>query len=210
MQAQAQAIDVSAEDAERDEGMSASPDTSSRRYQTRQKMLAKLPKGGICAEIGVWTGQFSIQILEVTEPRELVLIDPWDLISAQPDEDRSNDKHADASFMKDMYQSIVDLYGALPQVRIIKGLSEPVMSTFPDGHFDWVYIDGNHLFDFVLRDIQIAYDKVKPGGVIVGDDLFWKKNGRQHVREAVFACLKFWGDKVRFEKVGAQFMIYKL
>lgn len=208
MKAQAQAIDGVDDDAE--EGGTAAPDTASRRYQTRQNMLAKLPKRGVCAEIGVWTGQFSIQILEVTEPTELVLIDPWDMISAQPDADRSNDKHADAQFMKDMYQSIVDLYGALPQVKIIKGLSEPVLSTFPDGYFDWVYIDGNHLFDFVLKDIQIAYDKVKKGGVIVGDDLFWKKNGRQHVREAVFACLKFWGDKVRFEKVGAQFMIYKL
>ena len=188
----------------------AAGDTTTRRYQTRQKLLAKLPKNAVCAEIGVWTGSFSIQILEVTEPRELTLIDPWDLISGQPDEDRSNDKHADAKFMSDMYQSIVDLYGKLGNVVIRKGLSAPVLSSFPDNYFDWVYIDGNHLYDFVLKDIQISFQKVKKGGVITGDDLFWKKNGRQHVREAVFACLKFWGDQVRFEKVGAQFMIHKL
>lgn len=186
------------------------PDPTSRRYQTRQRMLGMLPKNGVCAEIGVWTGQFSIQILEVTEPKELVLIDPWDMISAQPDESRSNDKHADAAFMSDMHKSIVGLYGKLANVRIIKGLSEPVLTSFPDEYFDWVYIDGNHLYDFVLKDIQIAYQKVKPGGVIAGDDLFWKKDGRQHVRQAVFACLKAWGNKVRFEKVGAQFMIHKL
>lgn len=210
MTAKNKALAIVQDDVDEPETDEATPDVTSRRYQTRQKMLGKLPKGGVCAEIGVWTGQFSIQILEVTEPRELVLIDPWDMISAQPDEDRSNDKHADAAFMQDMHRDIVALYGKLPQVRIIKGLSEPVLSTFPDGYFDWVYIDGNHLFEFVLRDIQIAFDKVKPGGVIVGDDLFWKKGGRQHVREAVFACLKFWGERVRFEKVGAQFMIHKL
>lgn len=189
---------------------SAVPDTTTRRYQTRQRMLAKLPKGGVCAEVGVWTGSFSIQILEVTEPRELTLIDPWDLIANQPDAERSNDKHADAKFMADMYRSIVDLYGKLGNVVIRKGLSEPVLSGFPDDYFDWVYIDGNHLYDFVLKDIQLSFQKVKKGGVITGDDLFWKKNGRQHVREAVFACLKQWGDRVRFEKVGAQFMIHKL
>ena len=186
------------------------PDTTTKRYQTRQKMLSMLPKGGVCAEIGVWTGQFSIQILEVTEPSELTLIDPWDMISAQPDADRSNDKHADAAFMSNMYADILRLYGQLPNVRIVKGLSAPVLSGYPDGHFDWVYIDGNHLYDFVLKDIEISFAKVKSGGIIVGDDLFWKKDGRQHVREAVFACLKTWGKKVRFEKVGAQFMIHKL
>jgi len=210
MKANIQALAIEENDADDAPAAGSAPDTTSHRYQTRQTMLTKLPKGGVCAEIGVWTGQFSIQILEVTEPRELVLIDPWDMISGQPDEDRSNDRHADASFMQNMHQGIVDLYGKLPQVRIIKGLSEPVLASFPDEHFDWVYIDGNHLYDFVLRDIQISYQKVQKGGVIVGDDLFWKKAGRQHVREAVFACLKFWGDKVRFEKVGAQFMIHKL
>ena len=195
---------------EPEEAATGLPDMTTRRYQTRQKMLAMLPKNAICAEIGVWTGQFSIQILEVTEPAELTLIDPWDMISAQPDDNRSNDKHADADFMSGMYRSIVDLYGKLPNVRIVKGLSEPVLASYPNDYFDWVYIDGNHLYDFVLKDIQISFQKVKPGGVIVGDDLFWKKNGRQHVREAVFACLKAWGNKVRFEKVGAQFMIHKL
>ncbi len=197
-------------DSEPEDDATGLPDTTTRRYQTRQKMLAMLPKNAVCAEIGVWTGHFSIQILEVTEPRELTLIDPWDMISDQPDTDRSNEKHADASFMSTMYQSIVDLYGGLGNVRIVKGLSEPVLASYPDGYFDWVYIDGNHLYDFVLKDIQLSYQKVKQGGVIVGDDLFWKKNGRQHVREAVFACLKAWGPKVRFEKVGAQFMIHKL
>jgi hypothetical protein len=31
----------------------------------------------ICAEIGVWKGEFSEQILSVTDPIKLHLVDPW-------------------------------------------------------------------------------------------------------------------------------------
>ena len=36
--------------------------------------------------------------------------------------------------------------------------------------FRSVYIDGNHLYDFVKKDLNLCYSKVKPGGLITGDD----------------------------------------
>jgi len=33
-----------------------------------------MPIGGVCAEIGVWEGDFSLRILEITRPRELQMI----------------------------------------------------------------------------------------------------------------------------------------
>ena len=35
---------------------------------------------------------------------------------------------------------------------------------------DWVYIDGNHTYEFVLEDLRSWYPKVRPGGLVVGDD----------------------------------------
>ena len=43
----------------------------------RQELLHLMPKGGVCAELGVWKGDFSQRILDVTSPRELHLVDPW-------------------------------------------------------------------------------------------------------------------------------------
>src|SRR5688572_18339428 len=48
-----------------------------RRPDRRQLLLQRMPVDGICAEIGVWEGDFSHQIIEVTRPRRLHLIDPW-------------------------------------------------------------------------------------------------------------------------------------
>ena len=43
----------------------------------RSDFLSRLPKDAVCAEIGVFRGEFSRQILEIKAPRELHLIDGW-------------------------------------------------------------------------------------------------------------------------------------
>ena len=58
----------------------------------------------------------------------------------------------------------------MENVTICKGFSAEVLASFPDNYFDWVYIDGNHLYEFVKKDVELSFQKVKPGGVIAGDD----------------------------------------
>jgi len=41
---------------------------------------------------------------------------------------------------------------------------------FPDASFDWIYVDGNHLYEYVRADLERYDPKVKPGGLIAGDD----------------------------------------
>ena len=44
-------------------------------------------------------------------------------------------------------------------------------STFPEGTiFDFIYIDGNHSYDFVKADLEAWWPKLKSGGAICGDD----------------------------------------
>ncbi|MDP3697256.1 MAG: class I SAM-dependent methyltransferase, partial [Candidatus Taylorbacteria bacterium] len=35
---------------------------------------------------------------------------------------------------------------------------------------DFVYIDGNHSYDYVKKDLELYWDKVKKGGALTGDD----------------------------------------
>jgi len=171
-------------------------------------MLEKMPRHGKVAEIGVWNGDFSQAILDVTAPSELTLIDPWDLLAGQASETWTHQKHEDAKAMKDMFAYVEDRYRSNDAVSVRKGFSAEVMETYPDNHFDWVYIDGNHLYEFVRRDIEVSFDKVRPGGCIAGDDFFWKRDGRMHVREAVFDVLREKGLSGRHERMGQQFMIW--
>ncbi len=177
------------------------------RHKNRLRLLEQLPKNGRGAEIGVWNGGFSEFILEVTRPRELVLIDPWDLLSNQSEEERTHKKHADTEFMDDMFQNVSGRYGHLDNVTIAKGFSADVLSAYPDDYFDWVYVDGNHQYEFVKVDIDLAFQKVKPGGIIAGDDFLWKRNGRMHVKEAVLETMRKHAMTNRPTRFGQQYMI---
>src|ERR671926_1686107 len=43
----------------------------------RERLLRRMPKQSVCAEIGVDQGAFSKRILRIVEPRRLHLVDPW-------------------------------------------------------------------------------------------------------------------------------------
>jgi len=54
--------------------------------------------------------------------------------------------------------------------RIIKGKSEEIYNMFEDSHFDYIFIDGGHTYDAVLRDCNNYYSKVRKGGIFSGHD----------------------------------------
>ena len=177
------------------------------RHKNRLRMLEMMPKHGRCAEIGVWNGGFSGVILEVTQPVELVLIDPWDLLSGQGEEEWTHKKHKNNEFMRGMFDKVSEDYAHLPNISIRKGFSADVLASYPDDYFDWLYIDGNHLYEFVRQDIEVSFKKVRPGGIIAGDDYFWKKDGRAHVKEAVLDVMKDQGITKAVPRIVQQFMI---
>lgn len=146
------------------------------RRQTKQDLLLQqLPVGGVCAEIGVWKGDFSAKILDVATPTTLHLIDPWRF--------EAGDAYREALYggrlevgqteMDSIFSHVVERFATEIQegtVVIHRGASADVVSEFEDGTLDWVYIDGNHLYEFVRLDLELWSKKVKPGGLLAGDD----------------------------------------
>jgi hypothetical protein len=141
----------------------------------RTAFLNALPKGGIVAEAGVDKGDFSAMILAITKPQRLHLIDIWS----------STRYHGG---LEAVVRTKFEKELASGQVQIDLGLSTDVLSTFPDGHFDWIYIDTDHGYDVTAAELAIARTKVKKGGVIAGHDYStcnWDGGVRYGVVEAV-------------------------
>jgi len=44
------------------------------------------------------------------------------------------------------------------------------LGSFPDEYFDWIYIDAQHTYDGVKRDIAAARRKIKADGLLVFND----------------------------------------
>jgi len=173
----------------------------------RASLLSRLPGGAICAEIGVWRGDFSARILNVTRPRELHLIDPWAFDSDFPTRWYGGKKAKSQADMDAIHDSVVARFGANPAVTIHRRKSADAACAFADHTFDWVYIDGDHSYAAVVQDLRVWRSKVKPEGWIAGDDLIWRDEFgaipvRRAVEEFVIACGLDWE-----ELPGAQFLI---
>jgi hypothetical protein len=137
---------------------------------SREELLNFLPKNAVAAEVGVYQGDFSAEILKRSQPQALHLIDPWahqDVEVYKTNPDNSADAH------EKRYQSVLKRFEAEiqnQQVRVHRKASVEAAKTFADSYFDWVYIDGLHLYEPVLEDLEAFRSKVKPTGMILGDD----------------------------------------
>lgn len=49
--------------------------------------------------------------------------------------------------------------------------SDEILPTLQDGEFNFVYIDGSHVYSQVIRDLENGARLCSVGGVLCGDDL---------------------------------------
>lgn len=121
----------------------------------------------IGVEIGVYNGVSSAMFLQ--HCKFMYFIDPF-----EPCEDSS-----DPTIFADYGKFLRSIDGfSIDQYHIIKGKSHVVAPMVPD--VDFVFIDGNHKYDFVLDDIVDYWPKIRPGGFISGHDY-----NHEEVRKAV-------------------------
>jgi predicted O-methyltransferase YrrM len=139
-------------------------------YPTREAFLEALPKGGKIAEIGVFRGHHAIAMFNICGPTELVLIDPWK--SPPPTDQPLDYKWAKIGQLEleKLYVGVCTAFKAHGNVKIERVSSLEGAALYPDGYFDWVYVDANHMYDPVMEDLRAWYPKVKKGGYLCGHD----------------------------------------
>jgi Methyltransferase domain len=182
------------------------PVDKSKREAVRGRLLAQMPKRGVAAEIGVWEGQFSKRILDECAPVTLHLIDPWQYMPefGNTGFGRKKNEH----LMEVKYQDVMRAFADDPRVVIHRATSEAALSAMPDGSLDWVYIDGNHNEPFIGNDIALCLHKVKPDGVIAGDDFNWQSEASgAPVRRAVEAAVAALGAQATLKVIANQWII---
>jgi methyltransferase family protein len=141
----------------------------------RVRLLERLPKGGVCAEIGVWKGDFSDRILEVTRPARLHLIDPWLAVAGEGYERAryGGELKGGQPEMDAVHASVLERFAGERRkgvVEVHRLSSLEAAERFGAGEFDFVYIDGNHRYEFVKADLEAYAPKIRPGGFLAGDD----------------------------------------
>ena len=151
------------------------PLRQARHRRERARLLRRLPKSSVGVEIGVWAGDLSAAILRAVRPVRLHLLDPW---AFAPDERYEQAWYGGAragsqAEMDEVYERVLQRFEteiADGAVVIHRSTSAEVAAGFEDASLDWVYVDGNHLYEYVRTDLELFAPKVRPGGLLAGDD----------------------------------------
>lgn len=142
--------------------------------QNREEILKTINQinNGVCLEVGVLKGSYSKKILE-QNPKTLYIVDAW--MPLENYEDETNNKNYPNAFIE--AKMISDVYS--DKCVMIKAKSNQAVEIFKDSFFDFIYIDANHSYEEVKRDIISWFPKVKNGGILGGHDylkLNWESN----------------------------------
>ena len=142
--------------------------------QDNDYTLKYIKEGDVCAEIGVWEGDLSVKILK-RKPSMLHLIDPW---KTQDVIERCYS--ANQERINKVYQTVSNKFRKLNNVEIHRAFSTQI--SFPEKYFNWVYVDGDHSYDGVKKDLEFYYPLIKQGGYLCGDDYgLWANNPKSGV-----------------------------
>jgi len=124
--------------------------------------------GLIGVEIGTQRGVNARNLLTMLPIRTLYLIDPYEFydykgrsVSAVDPDDIQRKYRLEAKNALKKYEDVIEF---------LFQKSEDAIEFVPDD-LDFVYIDGNHDYSFVKKDISLYWKKVKKGGVLGGHDI---------------------------------------
>ena len=85
--------------------------------------------------------------------------------------------------------------------EIIRRSSEGAVVGFEPNTLDFIYIDGNHNYDYVLRDLGGWAKIIKTGGIVSGHDYRWRPHqgrARDDVERAIIKHFELSGPKTLF------------
>lgn len=130
----------------------------------RQEFLRSLPQHSTGAEIGVFCGDFSRDILRIVQPATLHLVDLFQGKHTSGNVDGRNMRTVD---MAEIYNELTAIGHPIHtwQMDSIEWLR-----TAPDNLLDWIYLDTTHEYERTLGELRHSMRVVKPGGIIAGHD----------------------------------------
>jgi predicted O-methyltransferase YrrM len=136
-------------------------------------MVAKAPREAQFVEVGSWLGRsaalMAVEIVNSKKSINFVCIDPW--LDGGPD-------LKDTKYYKDLKKPVYDTF--MENIRPVRHVVTALRMTslegaakFADGEIDFLMLDGDHNYEAINADIEAWLPKMKPGGVMSGDDYLW-------------------------------------
>ena len=151
----------------------------------------------------MFTGLFSASLLQVTRSKKLYFVDPWWEVfgPVYPDWGPYTD-HGKllTSTAHSMASGRIRRHANGTETEVLVETSASFLSRIPDQHLDWVYLDSTHSYEGTRDELALLRTKVKPGGMIAGDD--WH-DSLEHPHAGVSQAVKEAVARKEYAFVGA-------
>lgn len=164
-----------------------------------RSFVDRMTDQSVFVEVGSWKGKsiafMGVEIVNSGKKISCYAVDTW----------LGSQEHNSDSYIKD--GSLYDLFieNISPLKDVITPIRKPSVDAanqFSDGSLDIVYIDANHEYQEVKKDIAVWLPKIKKGGIISGHDYSFPWNG---VIQAVDES--FPDDKINKSCVSSWFVV---
>lgn len=148
-------------------------------------------------EIGVRDGGYSLRLIRSIPALKLYGVDPYEPHKGYRD-------HVRKSTFEGFEKEAHDKLDSYTNYTFLREYSSDALKRFNDNSLDFVYIDGDHSFYEATHDIEKWSQKVRPGGIVSGDDYYNHKGmARIHVYQVMNAYTDAWNIRPWFV-VGAK------
>lgn len=157
-----------------------------------KSMVELFPSGSRFVEVGVYKGMsaafMAVEIINSGKDIKFDCVDNWsnDVYAAYYDSDanvrnifKSRDGIGDLLF--DNFSNNID--PVKHAINVIKANSWEAADFYANESVEFVFIDADHSYDSVVKDLKAWFPKVKEGGIIAGHDYAWHQPIQQAVND---------------------------
>ena len=118
-------------------------------------------------ELGVFRGAFAERVLgQCPNIERYYMLDSWRHL-----DDWNKPANVDQSTFDEIYaQAMARTEFACDKRIVLRGKTTEMIDQIPDQSLDIAYIDGDHTLRGISIDLISTYPKVRPGGILGGDD----------------------------------------
>jgi predicted O-methyltransferase YrrM len=169
-----------------------------------KRVHRELKDGDIFIEIGTWTGAsalfFAELLIKSGKKVRFITMDTFE----------GSEEHfgPDAKFSFDiknngLWKYFMEVREPLKDYIEVRRCDSQLFESskdFNDNSISAIFIDGDHSYSGVKKDLENWYPKIKPGGIVSGHDYIWGGKGVKPVVDSfsVFRATQFWQGDVWF------------
>jgi predicted O-methyltransferase YrrM len=131
-------------------------------YSTKFEFIKHIPKGGHILEIGTLGGDYAEPLL-AAEPASLDLLDTFESKDWEGSKRFTSQTH---------YDYINDKFKNNPEVSLLRGYTDDILPTLTK-KYDYIYIDADHNYAQVKKDLMNSVPLIADGGIIGFNDYIY-------------------------------------